>query len=54
MKTDNGEENQPQAAALTLDDFLHGKFVPKGFNGSWASGKKVEQMKRNINSVAFD
>lgn len=34
----NADKNGPSADALTLDDFLHGKFVPKTFNGTWTSG----------------
>ncbi|KAG5896521.1 hypothetical protein JTB14_020494 [Gonioctena quinquepunctata] len=31
----------PTAAALTLEDFLHGKFQHKGFNGTWTSGDEL-------------
>lgn len=33
------DEGIPEAAELTLEDFLHGKFASKSFNGTWVSGK---------------
>lgn len=39
MKSEEKGGSVAEASALTLDDFLHGKFAPKSFNGSWVSGK---------------
>nr|XP_023020386.1 venom dipeptidyl peptidase 4 [Leptinotarsa decemlineata] len=44
----------PTAASLTLDDFLHGKFLTKGFNGTWTSGDDLIYSDSNGNIVLLN